>query len=94
MESLRADREKEEKKRRERELLEEQEREQQERLAAEQRREDELIQRKMDAVHLVPEEPSADEGGGCRILVRLPKGQKLERRFHRTRHTLKVCCCF
>lgn len=50
----------------------------------------ELIRRKADAVNYVPEEPSSDEPGLCRILVRLPKGQKLERRFRRSEHTLKV----
>ena len=49
----------------------------------------ELIRRKQDAVRHVPEEPSPDSDGLCRILVRLPSGQKLERRFQRTIHTLK-----
>lgn len=47
--------------------------------------------RKQEAVNFVPEEPGPEETGICRILVRLPRGQKLERRFHRTIHTLKVC---
>ena len=46
--------------------------------------------RKEEAANLVPQEPGPDETGICRILVRLPRGQKLERRFHRTIHTLKV----
>lgn len=50
----------------------------------------ELKQRKLDAINHVPQEPSHDSDGICRILVRLPSGQKLERRFHRTIHTLKV----
>nr|CAG4648812.1 EOG090X0B12 [Polyphemus pediculus] len=89
LESLRADQEKEEKKRRKKLLEEERIREVQEQLEAEQKKKDELIQRKIDAVNFVPDEPSPDESGLCRILVRLPKGQKLERRFHRTINTLR-----
>ena len=49
-----------------------------------------MIRRKIDAVNFVPEEPATEERGICRILVRLPKGLKLERRFLRDVHTLKV----
>lgn len=49
-----------------------------------------MIRRKQEAINFVPEEPGLEETGICRILVRLPRGQKLERRFHRTIHTLKV----
>ncbi|EFX65791.1 hypothetical protein DAPPUDRAFT_332817 [Daphnia pulex] len=49
-----------------------------------------MIRRKQEAVNLMPPEPAADESGICRILIRLPRGQKLERRFHRTIHTLKA----
>lgn len=49
-----------------------------------------MIQKKYDAIKQIPPEPAADEAGICRILIRLPQGQKLERRFHRTIHTLKV----
>nr|CAG4645023.1 EOG090X0B12 [Leptodora kindtii] len=88
-ESLRADREKEEKRRLERQQQEELERQQIEKEQSEQRIKEELIQRKIDAVLLVPEEPRPEESSKCcRILVRLPSGQKLERRFHRTLHTL------
>lgn len=88
-ESLRADREKEERRRREKLLEEERLKEQREADEAEKRRQEELIRRKADAVNHVPQEPSPDEPGLCRILVRLPKGQKLERRFRRSEHTLK-----
>jgi hypothetical protein len=49
-----------------------------------------MIRRKQEAVNLIPPEPAADEAGICRILIRLPRGQKLERRFHRSIHTLRV----
>nr|CAG4648144.1 EOG090X0B12 [Moina brachiata] len=89
-ESLRADREKEERRRREKLLEEERLKEQREADEAEKRQQEELIRRKAEAVNHVPQEPSPDEPGLCRILVRLPKGQKLERRFRRSEHTLKV----
>jgi len=89
LESLRADQEKEEKKRREKLLEQERIREIQQLEEAEQHKQQELIQRKLDAVNFVPDEPSAETSGCCRILVRLPNGQKFERRFHRTLHTLK-----
>ena len=57
-----------------------------------------MIQRKQEAVNFVPAEPGPEESAICRILIRLPQGQKLERRFHRTIHTLRVIsdlhCCF
>lgn len=90
LESLRLDQEKEEKKRRERLLEEERQREEKEQKEAEIRKKEEMIRRKIDAVNYVPEEPAPEERGLCRILVRLPKGQKLERRFIREVHTLKV----
>nr|CAG4637979.1 EOG090X0B12 [Chydorus sphaericus] len=89
LESLKADQEKEEKKRRDKLLEEERLREIRELEEEEQRKQDELKQRKLDAINHVPQEPSHDSDGICRILVRLPSGQKLERRFHRTIHTLK-----
>ena len=49
-----------------------------------------MIRRKQEAVNLIPPEPAADEAGICRILIRLPRGQKLERRFHRSINTLRV----
>lgn len=49
-----------------------------------------MTKKKQDAIKQVPPEPASDEIGICRILIRLPQGQKLERRFHRTIHTLKV----
>lgn len=90
LESLRLDQEKEEKKRRERMLEEERLREEKEQEEAEIRKKEDMIRRKVDAVNYVPEEPAPEERGLCRILVRLPKGQKLERRFLRDVHTLKV----
>nr|CAG4636413.1 EOG090X0B12 [Eubosmina coregoni] len=89
LESLRQDQEKEEKKRRERLLEEERLREIKEQEEAEIRKKEEMIRRKIDAVNYVPEEPDTEERGICRILVRLPKGLKLERRFLRDVHTLK-----
>nr|CAH0106701.1 unnamed protein product [Daphnia galeata] len=89
LESLRADQEKEEKKRRERLLEEERLKEIREIELAEERKKEEMIRRKQEAVNLIPPEPAADEAGICRILIRLPRGQKLERRFHRSIHTLR-----
>lgn len=89
LESLRADQEKDEKKRRERLLEEERLREIRELELAEERKKEEMTKKKQDAIKQVPPEPASDEIGICRILIRLPQGQKLERRFHRTIHTLK-----
>jgi hypothetical protein len=47
-----------------------------------------MIQRKQEAVNLIPLEPAADENQICCILIQLPRlDQKLERRFHRTIQT-------
>nr|CAG4647298.1 EOG090X0B12 [Megafenestra aurita] len=89
LESLRADQEKEEKKRREQLLEEERLREIRELQLAEERKKEEMIQKKLEAANLVPAEPNPEEKGICRILIRLPQGKKLERRFHRTIHTLR-----
>nr|CAG4641103.1 EOG090X0B12 [Eulimnadia texana] len=88
--SLQADREKEARKKREQELREQEEREKQQKLQEEEERKQALINRKLDAVNFVPEEPSPDSADCARILVRLPSGQRLERRFIRTKHTIKV----
>lgn len=53
-----------------------------------------MIQKKLEAANLVPAEPNPEEKGICRILIRLPQGKKLERRFHRTIHTLRVSLPF
>nr|CAG4645726.1 EOG090X0B12 [Lynceus sp. MCZ IZ 141354] len=87
-ESLLADREKEAKKREERA---QKEREEQELLAIEEeekRAKEALLQKKVQAADYVPEEPPNDHKDAVRLLIRLPSGKRLERRFLRTQHTL------
>ena len=54
----------------------------------EQEKKDRIIQMKMDLVSQVPDEPPANHAESVRVLIKLPDGQRLERRFLRS-HTLK-----
>ena len=81
-----------EEKRRQAELAEEEQRREEAAREAAARRQRRLARRKADAGRRVPPEPTTPTTPAdvCRILVRLPAGRKLERRFHRHQHTLQV----
>nr|CAG4644200.1 EOG090X0B12 [Lepidurus arcticus] len=84
LQSLMADREKEAKKRQEREEKEKEELQKLQEILQEEHRKEVLIQRKRDAIDLVPSEPASENPDALKLLVRLPSGQRLERRFLRT----------
>lgn len=85
-----------EEKRRQAELAEEEQRREEAAREAAARRQRRLARRKADAGRRVPPEPTTPTTPAdvCRILVRLPAGRKLERRFHRHQHTLQVLFFF
>lgn len=82
-ESLRADQEKE---RRRRELQEQKNREEMERREreiAEQRRKEEIQRQKIELATQIPEEPTTDGPDILRLMIKLPVGTRLERRFNK-----------
>jgi len=83
-ESLRADQEKARKKREEQEAIERAEQEEIDRTLEETRRLEEIVQRKIRLRNEIPEEPMADDSDSIRILLKLPSGIRLERRFLKT----------
>ena len=83
-ETLRQDQEKERRKREEEEAKRRQEEEEQRIVREEQERRDRIRRLKVDLADRVPEEPSQDHPDTLRILIKLPGGQRLERRFLRT----------
>ena len=80
-ETLAADREKDRKKKEEAEKLQ-REKEEEERAIREEQEKIERIRRlKVELVTEVPEEPAAEHPEAVRLLIKLPDGQRLERRF-------------
>ncbi|XP_065583209.1 FAS-associated factor 2-A-like isoform X2 [Artemia franciscana] len=92
-ESLRADREKEEKRQREREAKERLEKEIAEREMKEKEMQEELKERRKKAGELVPDEPDPSHSECVKVAVRLPDGRSLVRRFLRS-HSLKYVYYF
>ena len=79
--ALRQDQEKERKKK---ELEEKKRREDEEevtRVKEEQNRKERIAKAKIDCAENIPPEPGKDESGVIRIVIKLPEGQRLERRF-------------
>ncbi|XP_046396416.1 FAS-associated factor 2 [Ischnura elegans] len=87
-ESLRADREKERRRQEEREREEEERRRVEEAIREEQRRIEEIRKQKIDWACRVPDEPSADDPEAVYVVIKLPSGKRLERRF-RLQHSLQ-----
>ncbi|XP_059170313.1 FAS-associated factor 2-like isoform X2 [Physella acuta] len=88
LESLKADQEKEKKKREEREKLEEEENQ---RRRANEEREQQFLEReekKSDLEKQLPPEPDVSDPDSIRIMLKIPNGSRIERRFHR-HHSLK-----
>ena len=82
--ALRQDQEKERKKK---ELEEQKKREEEEaesRVKEEQNRKERIAKAKIDCAGSIPPEPDKSETGVIRIVIKLPEGQRLERRFLKT----------
>lgn len=88
-ESLRADREKERRRQEEREREEEEKRVREQAIQEEQKRIEEIQRRKIDWVSRVPDEPSSDDPEAVHVVIKLPSGKRLERRFKHS-HTLQA----
>ncbi|XP_076361702.1 fas-associated factor 2 isoform X1 [Tachypleus tridentatus] len=93
LESLRADQEKERIKKEEDERKEQQEREEHEKKLAEQFKKDEIRRLKVELADQVPDEPPPNEPDTIRLMIKLPEGRRLERRFRRD-HSLKYLYYF
>ena len=52
------------------------------------RRKDQIVKMKIEMANEIPDEPSVDNADAVRIVIKLPDGQRLERRFLMT-HSLK-----
>ncbi|CAH1247601.1 FAF2 [Branchiostoma lanceolatum] len=81
LESLRADQEKERKKQEERERKEREEQEAREKEEAVQRRKEELARLRIEKASTIPDEPDDDDPEATKIILKLPNGTRLERRF-------------
>lgn len=87
-ETLRQDQENERKKREAEEKKRREEEEEERTLQEERNRKDKIRKMKIDLVTEIPEEPAKDHPEALRVVVKLPEGQRLERRFLRS-HSLK-----
>ncbi|XP_063244113.1 FAS-associated factor 2 [Bacillus rossius redtenbacheri] len=84
LESLQADQEKERRRTEERERREGEERLRQEEERAEQDRKEEIHKQKVEYLTRIPEEPSPNDANAVHIVIKLPNGLRLERRFLQT----------
>ncbi|GIY86534.1 FAS-associated factor 2 [Caerostris extrusa] len=82
-ESLKADQEKERRKREEQEVKAMQEREERNKLLEEQKRKEDIQRQKIELASQIPEEPPLDHPNTIRLMIKLPAGSRLERRFQR-----------
>lgn len=89
LESLRSDEEKERRRCEERRRLEEEEKQRLEEEQQEQNRREELEKQKHSFSLNIPEEPASDNPNAVHIVLKLPDGTRLERRFLRD-HTLEA----
>ncbi|XP_066972094.1 FAS-associated factor 2 [Macrobrachium rosenbergii] len=80
-ESLRADQEKERKRQQEREEVERKELEEKQKVEEQQRQKDNIRRLKIEMVDRIPAEPDEGSEGVVHIVVKLPQGTRLERRF-------------
>ncbi|XP_035223428.1 FAS-associated factor 2-like isoform X2 [Stegodyphus dumicola] len=82
-ESLRADQEKERRRREEQELKARLEMEERNKILEEQRRKEEIRRQKIELADQIPEEPAEDHPSTIRLMIKLPNGTRLVRRFSR-----------
>ncbi|KAH6929335.1 hypothetical protein HPB50_026817 [Hyalomma asiaticum] len=92
--SLLADQEKERRRLEEVKRQQEEEKRQQEQALQEQRRKEEIQRMKLELVDQIPEEPPDSDPGSIHLVIKLPTGTRLERRFRRTQSlkTDKAVC--
>lgn len=91
--SLLADQEKERQRQEELRLQEEEQLRQRERDLVEQRRKEEIQRMKLELVDQIPEEPPDSDPHSIHLVIKLPAGTRLERRFRRSQ-SLKARICF
>ncbi|XP_066992860.2 FAS-associated factor 2 isoform X2 [Anabrus simplex] len=89
LESLMADQEKERRRCEERQRREGEERQQREKEMEEQHRREEIQRKKVEYLTYIPDEPSLDHPEAVHIVIKLPDGTRLERRFLQT-HSLEA----
>ncbi|KAL1445675.1 hypothetical protein MTO96_044887, partial [Rhipicephalus appendiculatus] len=82
--SLLADQEKERRRLEEVRRQQEEEQRQRERALQEQQRKEEIQRMKLELVDQIPEEPPDSDPGSIHLVIKLPTGTRLERRFRRT----------
>lgn len=82
-ETLRLDQERERLKLEAEEAKKRAEEEEKARIQAEIERKDDIKRQKIELASYIPEEPKADEPEAVRIVIKLPEGQRLERRFYK-----------
>ncbi|KAI1300187.1 FAS-associated factor 2-B [Halotydeus destructor] len=83
-ESLKADQEKERKRKEEQEKKDVEDRARREKEEQELKKRDDLIRMKIELADRIPAEPDSSASNTIRVLVKLPNGVRLERRFLRT----------
>ncbi|CAH1772412.1 unnamed protein product [Owenia fusiformis] len=88
LESLKADQEKARKKKEEQEMVEKAEEEEKLKQEEAEQRLQEIEAKKAELRCSIPEEPAADDPDAIRILLKLPSGSRVERRFNRN-HSLQ-----
>ena len=88
-ETLRLDQERDRQKQEAEEAKRREEQEEQARVQAEIERKDTIARQKIELASEIPDEPPANEPQAVRIVIKLPEGQRLERRFHKSQ-SLKV----
>lgn len=80
-ETLRLDQEKQRKRQEAEEQKQREEEEERQRLLDEQERKERIQRMKIELVSEIPDEPAKDDAEAVRVLIKLPGGQRLERRF-------------
>lgn len=83
-ETLRLDQERDRQKQEAEEAKRREEQEEQARVQAEIERKDTIARQKIELASEIPDEPPANEPQAVRIVIKLPEGQRLERRFHKS----------
>ncbi|KAG8193802.1 hypothetical protein JTE90_029536 [Oedothorax gibbosus] len=82
-ESLKADQEKERKRREEQEARAKVEMEERNKIIEEEKKKEEIRRQKIELADQIPEEPPVEHSNAIRLMIKLPAGTRLERRFRR-----------
>nr|XP_022916877.1 FAS-associated factor 2 [Onthophagus taurus] len=93
LESLRADQEKDRLREEQKRLIEEEEKLRQKQILEEQQRRDDIARDKVESVHKVPTEPDERHPDAIHIVIKLPSGIRIDRRFLKT-HSLEAIYYF